>query len=79
MICVSTKDPHSLLFRQKMGGYLEDILHKIGRKRREIMVIIQEMIRLGYFLSTINSNSKLLDRNVQYTTVKVTYVILEVI
>jgi hypothetical protein len=70
MICVSTKDPHSLSFRQKVAGFLEDILHKIGLRRRGNMVIGEiEMIRLGYFLFTINHNSKLNYQNMRYATI----------
>jgi hypothetical protein len=60
MISVSTKDPHSLSYRQKMEGYSEVILHKIGPREREVIVIMEmQMIRLGYFLFTIKLNSKL--------------------
>jgi hypothetical protein len=69
MICVSTKDPHSLSFRQKMAGYSEDILPRIGLKRREFMVNTLPMIRLGYFLFTINHNSKLNMHNARYRIV----------
>ena len=57
-ICVSIKDPHSQSFSQIMEGYLEAILHKIGPRKREIMVIIIQMIRLGFFLFIIKLNSK---------------------
>ena len=58
MISVLTKDPLLLSYRLKMEGYLEAILHKIGPRKREIMVIIIQMIRLGFFLFIIKLNSK---------------------
>ena len=43
-----------------MAGYLEAILLKIGLRRRGVIVIGEsQMKRLGYFLFTINPNSKL--------------------
>ncbi len=43
-----------------MGGYLEAIHLKIGLRRRGVIVIGEsQMKRLGYFLFTINPNSKL--------------------
>jgi hypothetical protein len=69
MICVSIKDPHSLSFRQKVEEYSEVILHKIGLRRRGIMVITLQMIKLGYFLFTINHNSKLKMHDMGYTTI----------
>jgi nucleoid-associated protein YejK len=69
MICVSTKDPHSLSFRQKVAGFLEDSLQKTGLRERGIMLIVEiQMIKLGYFLFTINHNSKLNEQNKRYTT-----------
>ena len=70
IMCVSTKDPHSLSFRQITGGYLEAILPKIGLRKMVItMVIILQMIKLGYFLFTINHNSKLDKQTKRYTTI----------
>jgi hypothetical protein len=70
MICASTKDPHSLSFKQRVAGYSEDTLPKIGLRRRGNMVIGEiEMIRLGYFLFTINHNSKLKMQTTQYATI----------
>ena len=69
MICVSIKDPHSLSFRQKVEEYLEAILAKIGHRKREIIVSTLLMIKLGYFLFTINHNSKLNKHNLRYATV----------
>ena len=58
MISALTKVPHSLSYRQKMEGYSEAILHKIGPKKREVMLIMIQMIRLGCFHFTIKLNSK---------------------
>ena len=72
MISVLTKDPLSLSYRQKMEGYLEVILHKIGPREREVIVIMEmQMIRLGYFLFTIKLNSKFYSKknNMRYATV----------
>ena len=57
-ICVSIKDPHSQSFSQIMEGYLEAILHKIGTIMGQNFLTGLKMIRLGYFLFTINPNSK---------------------
>jgi hypothetical protein len=70
MICVSTKDPHSLSFRQKVAEYSEAILPKIGLRKRELMVIGEiQMIKRGYFLFTINHKSKLNKQATQYATI----------
>jgi hypothetical protein len=70
MICVSTKDPHLLSFRQKVEEYSEAILPKIGLRKRGLMVIGEnQMIKLGYFLFTINHNSKLNKQATRYTTI----------
>ena len=57
-ICVSIKDPHSQSFSQRMEGYSEVILPKIGTKMGQNFLTGLKMIRLGYFLFTINPNSK---------------------
>ena len=73
MISALTKAPHSLSYRQKMEGYSEAILHKIGLRKREVIVVIMEMqmIRLGYFLFTIKLNSKFYSKNhnMRYVTI----------
>lgn len=56
MISVSTKDPQSQLFRQKMEEYLEDTQRKVGPRKRGTIIITLKMIELGYFLLTINAN-----------------------
>jgi hypothetical protein len=43
-----------------MGEYLEGILLKIGRRGKGVIVIVEnQMKRLGYFLFIINPNLKL--------------------
>jgi hypothetical protein len=70
MICVSTKDPHSLSFRQKVEEYSEAILPRTGLRKRGIIVIGEiEMRKLGYFLFTINHNSKLNKQTRRYTII----------
>ena len=72
MISVLTKDPLLLSYRLKMEGYLEAILHKIGQRKREVIDIMEiQMITLGYFLFTIELNSKFNSnkKNMRYTTV----------
>jgi hypothetical protein len=69
MICVSTKDPHSLSFRQNVAGYSEDLLRKIGLRKRGFILNTLKMIRLGYFLFTINHNSKLNMQARRYSTI----------
>lgn len=59
MIIASTKDLHSLSFRQKTEEYLEGSQVKVGPRKREIIIITLKMIELGYFLLTITSNLKL--------------------
>jgi hypothetical protein len=72
MISALTKDPLLLSYRQKMEGYSEAILHKIGQRKREVIVIMEmQMITLGYFLFTIKLNSKFNSKknNMRYATV----------
>jgi hypothetical protein len=55
-----------------VAGYLEAILQRIGLRRRGIMVIGEnQMTRPGYFLFTINPNSKLnkIGKGVRYTII----------
>ena len=64
-----------------MEGYSEAILPKIGLRWRGIIVIgDNQMTRPGYFLFTINPNSKLnkIGNNMRYTINTTSYVILEV-
>ena len=64
-----------------MGGYSEAILLKIGLRRTGIIVIGENrMKKLGYFLFTINPNSKLnkIGKEMRYTIVTNSYVCLEV-
>jgi hypothetical protein len=77
MTTVSTKDPHLLSFRQIMEGYLVPILHKVGQRRKEIMISTLKMIKPGYFLLTIPHNSKSLNHNMRYTIITTAYVGLE--
>ena len=75
MMCVSIKDPHSLSSRQRMEEYLEAIHPKVGLKRREIIVVTTlRMIKPGYFLLTINPNSKLnkIGKGRRYTIITIT-------
>jgi hypothetical protein len=65
MICVSIKDLHSLSFRQKVAGYSEATHHKIGLTN---MMVTKKMIKLGFFLFTINHNSKLNKQTRRYRT-----------
>ncbi len=63
-----------------MAGYSEAILPKIGLRRRGVIVIMEnQMKRLGYFLFTINPNSKLnkIRKSRRYTIITNTYVHLE--
>jgi hypothetical protein len=62
-----------------MGGYSEGILRKIGKNRRKFISFILKMNWLGYFLFTINPNSKLykITNNMRYTIIANTYVYLE--
>ena len=65
-----------------MGGYSEAILLKIGRRRNGLIVIGEnQMKRLGYFLFTINPNSKLdkIRNNMRYSIISKAYVYLEVV
>ena len=56
----SIKDPHLLLFSQKMGEYSEASLPKIGPRRREIIAIMEMQMKMpGYFLFITLNNSKL--------------------
>jgi hypothetical protein len=47
-----------MLFNLRMEEYLEGILLKIGRRRKETMTFTKKMIKLGYFLLIIKANSK---------------------
>jgi hypothetical protein len=71
-ICVLIKDPHSQSFSQTMEGYLEAIVHKILTITRDSGIETGlKMIRLGYFLFTINPNSKFnkIKNNMRYVAV----------
>ena len=76
---VSIKDPHLLSLRRKMGGYLEDILHKVGLRSMEMIIITSLMtIRPGCFLLTILHNLKSQNQKRQYSIVAIIYLLLEV-
>ena len=65
-----------------MGGYLEALLLKIGLRRKGLIVIGENwMKKLGYFLFTINPNSKLDKKrnNMRYSIISKAYVYLEVV
>ena len=57
-ISVSIKVIHYVLFNLRMEEYLEGILLKIGRRRKENMIFTQKMKKLGFFLLIIKANSK---------------------
>jgi hypothetical protein len=78
---VPTKDLLSLLFRQRTEEYSEAILPQIGLRKRRIIVILLKIKRLGYFLWTINPNSKLNKKrnSMRYTMKTNCYVDLEVV
>ncbi len=65
-----------------MEEYLEAILRKIGLKRKGVIVIMEnQMKKLGCFHLTINISSKLyrIGNNMQFTIITNTYVDLEVV
>jgi hypothetical protein len=65
-----------------VAGYLEAILQRIGLRARGFMVIMEiQMTRPGYFLFTINPNSKLdkIRNNMRYSIISKAYVYLEVV
>ena len=78
MTTVSTKDPHSLSFRQIMAGYSEGTLHKVGLRGTEIIISGLKTIRPGYFLLTIPHNSKSHNHNMRFAIITVGYVYLDV-
>ncbi len=59
MISVSTKDQPSVSFSPRMEGYSEDILLKIGKRKRNKLFATLQMIKLGFFLLRNNANSEL--------------------
>ena len=78
MTTVSIKDPHSLSFRLTMEGYSVHTLHKVGQRKKEIMISTLKMIRPGYFLLTIPHNSKSHNHKRRYAIITTNYVGLEV-
>ena len=70
-ICVLSKDLLSQSLRQRVEEYSEDSLHKIGQI---IIILMEKMIRPGYFHLTINPNSKLnkIGKGRRYTIITIT-------
>ena len=61
-----------------MEGYLVPTLHKVGQRRKEIIISTLKTIRLGYFLLTIPHNSKSHNHKMRYGIITEAYVDLEV-
>ncbi len=74
-----TKHPRYQWFKARMETFSEDLLHRIGLERMEVIAFGLKMRRAGYFHLTAVKNSLSRINNKLYSTVTTALVNLEVI